>query len=76
MDFIVRLPRTQQENNAVWVIIDRLTKSAHSLPIRISYSLNKLAELYIKEVIRLHGMLVSIVSDRDMRFTLQFWASL
>ena len=76
MDFVVVLPRTQQENDAVWVIIDRLTKSAHFLPIRITYSLNKLAELYIKEIIRLHGMPMSIMLDRDPRFTSRFWLSL
>ena len=56
--------------------MDRLTKSAHFLPIKIMYSLNKLAELYIREIIRLHGMPVSIVSDRDPRFTSRFWLSL
>ena len=76
MDFVVGLPRTQQGNDAVWVIVERLTKSAHFLPIKITYSLNKLAELYIREVIRLHGMPVSIVSDRDPRFTSRFWPSL
>ena len=65
MDFVVGLPRTQQENDAVWVIVDRLTKSAHFLPINISYSLNKLVELYIRKIIRLHKTPVSIVSDRD-----------
>ena len=76
MDFVVGLPRTQQGNDAVWVIVDRLTKSAHFLPIKIMYSLNKLAELYIREIIRLHGMPISIVSDCDPRFTSKFWSSL
>ena len=76
MDFVVGLPKTQQGNDAVWVIVDRLTKSAHFLPIKITYSLNKLAELYIREIIRLHGTPVSIVSDRDPRFTSRFWPSL
>ena len=56
--------------------MDRLIKSAHFLPIKISDSLNKLAELYIKKIIKLHEILVSIVSDSDMRFTSQFWSSL
>ena len=63
MDFVVGLPKTLQGNDAVWVIMDRLTKSAYFLPIEITYSLNKLAELYIREIIRLHGMPVSIVSE-------------
>ena len=76
MDFMVGLLKTQQENDVVWVIVDRLTKSAHFLPIKISYSLSKLAELYIREVIRLHRLPVSAVPDCDPRFTSQFWPSL
>ena len=53
-----------------------LTKSAHFLPVRIDYLLDKLAELYIKEIIRLHGIPVSIISDRDPRFTSRFWEKL
>ena len=69
MDFIVGLPRTQQGNDTVWVIVDQLTKSTHFLPIKVSHSLNKLVELYIKKVVRLHGIPATIVSDRDPRFT-------
>ena len=76
MDFVVGLPRTQQGHNAVWVIVDRLTKSAHFLPVKVSYSLDKLTEIYIREVVRLHGVPFSIVSDRDPRFTSRFWPSL
>ena len=72
MDFVVGLPRTQQGHDAVWVIIDRLTKSAHFLPVKVSYSLDKLAEVYIREVVRLHGVPFSIVSYRDPRFTSRF----
>ena len=76
MDFVIGLPRTQQGHDAVWVIVDRLTKSAHFLPIKVSYSLDKLAEIYIREVVRLYGVPFSIVSDRDPRFTSRFWPSL
>ena len=76
MDFVVRLPRTQQEHDAVWVIVDRLTKSAHFLPVKLSYSLDKLAEICIRKVVRLHSVPFSIVSDRDPRFTSRFWPSL
>ena len=58
------------------MIVDKLTKSAHFIPIRNSDSLDKLAQLYVREIIRLHGTLVSIVSDRDPRFTSRFWPSL
>ena len=76
MDFVSGLPRTQRNHDAIWVIVDRLTKSAHFLAIRMDYSLERLAELYINEIVRLHGIPVSIVSDRDLRFTSRFWGSL
>jgi len=58
------------------VIVDRLTKTAHFLPINMKYKLEKIAELYTKEVVRLHGISTSIISDRDPRFTSKFWESL
>ncbi|KAL0431633.1 UNVERIFIED_CONTAM: hypothetical protein Sradi_0789300 [Sesamum radiatum] len=73
MDFVVGLPHTFRKHDAIWVIVDRLTKSAHFLPIRHGDSLDKLAELYVAEIVRLHGVPVSIVSDRDPRFTSRFW---
>jgi hypothetical protein len=76
MDFVTGFPMTQTRCDAIWVIVDRLTKSAHFLPINIEYSLEKLTRLYIKEVVRLHGVPSSIVSDRDPRFTSRFWESL
>ncbi len=76
MDFVIGLPRTHNSHDAVWVILDRLTKSAHFLPVRMDYSLKRLARLYIDEIVRLHGVPVSIVSDRDPRFTSRFWGSL
>ncbi|KAL0332911.1 UNVERIFIED_CONTAM: Transposon Tf2-12 polyprotein [Sesamum calycinum] len=76
MDFVVGLPRTLRKHDAIWVIVDRLTKSAHFLPIRLGDSLDKLAELYVSEIVKLHGVPVSIVSDRDPRFTSRFWGSL
>ena len=72
MDFIIGLSNSPQGYNAIWVIVDRLTKSAHFLPMKTTYSLSKYANLYIVEIIRLHGMLVLIVSDRDSRFVSKF----
>ena len=69
MDFVVGLPHTQASYNAIWVIMDRLTKSAHFLAIRNNFSLDKLGKLYISEIVKLHEVSVSIVSDRDPRFT-------
>ena len=62
--------------DTIWVVIDRLTKAAHFIPIRLNYPINKLGDLYIREVVRLHGVPLSIVSDRDPRFTSGFWGSL
>ena len=76
MDFVRGLPRTQRQHDAIWVIVDRLTKSTHFLPINVEDSLEKLAKLYVDEIVRLHGVPVSIVSDRDPRFISRFWPSL
>ena len=76
MDFMIGLPRTQRQYDAIWVIVDRLTKSAHFLPTNVEDSLEKLAKLYVDEIVRLHGVPVSIVSDRDPKFTSRFWPSL
>ena len=76
MDFVSGFPLTQQKHDSVWVIIDRLTKSAHFIPVRIDYSMDRLAELYVDEIVRLHGVPLSIVSDRDPRFTSRFWKEL
>jgi len=73
MDFVVRLPKTLNGHDAIWVVIDRLTKSAHFIPIKITDPVPKLAELYIRKIVRLHGIPASIVSDRDARFTSRFW---
>ncbi|OMP11771.1 Integrase, catalytic core [Corchorus capsularis] len=76
MDFIVGLPRTRQGHDTIWVVVDRLTKSTHFLPMRATFSIEKLARLYVSEVVRLHDVPVSIVSDRDPRFTSRFWPKL
>ena len=76
MDFEYGLPLTERKHDSIWVIVDRLTKSAHFIPVRIDYSLDQLAELYVDEIVRLHGVPLSIVSDRDLRFTSRFWKEL
>ncbi|KAJ9553199.1 hypothetical protein OSB04_017244 [Centaurea solstitialis] len=73
MDLITKLPKTPRKFDAIWVIVDRLTKSAHFLAIRESFTSEQLADLYVKEVVRRHGVPVSIISDRDTRFTSRFW---
>ena len=72
MDFVVGLPETRRKHDSVWVVVDLLTKSAHFLLVRTDYSLDKMVELYMKEIVRLHGIPISIISDRDPRFTSRF----
>ena len=71
--FCGRTTKNQKKHDAICVIVDRLTKSAHFIPINITFSLEQLAMLYVREIIRLHGVPRSIISDRDSRFTLTFW---
>ena len=73
MDFIVGLPRTQRGYDSIWVIVDRLTKVAHFLPVKTTYRGPKLAELYMERIVSLHGVPKKIVSDRGTQFISQFW---
>ena len=73
MDFIMGLPRTPARYDSILVVVDRLTKSAHLFPIKANYSLEKLANLYIQEIVQLHRIPSIIISNRDPRFTLRFW---
>jgi len=75
MDFVTSLSNTSRGHGAIWVIVDRLTKSTHFILINISFPVSQLAEIYIREIVKLHGIPSSIVSDRDPRFTFRFWKS-
>ena len=72
MYFVTALPRTLSGHEVVWVIVDRLTKIAHFLPLRTGCTMEKLAQTYIDEIVRLHGVPLTIVSDRDPRFVSWF----
>ncbi|GJZ29787.1 putative reverse transcriptase domain-containing protein [Tanacetum coccineum] len=76
MDFVTKLPKTSTGQDAIWVIVDRLTKSAHFLPMKETDSMEKLTRQYLKEVVSRHGVPVLIISDRDSKFTSHFWQSL
>nr|GEW61182.1 putative reverse transcriptase domain-containing protein [Tanacetum cinerariifolium] len=76
MDFIVGLPRTPSGYDLIWVIVDQLTKSAHFLPVKTMDSMEKLTQLYLKEIVCRHGVPISIILDRDSKFTSRFWRSL
>ena len=73
MDFIMGLPKTTSGYDVIWVIVDRLTKSTHFLPVKKTSTLEQLAEVYVKEVVRLHGVPKFIILDRDTIFTSYFW---
>ncbi|GJU46057.1 putative reverse transcriptase domain-containing protein [Tanacetum coccineum] len=76
MDFIMKLPRSKSGHDTIWVVVDRLTKSTYFLATREDYSMEKLARLYINEIVARHGVPMLIISDRDGRFTLRFWQTL
>jgi hypothetical protein len=76
MGFITKLSRTSNGHDSIWVIVDRLTKSAHFIPIREDFRVEKLARIYINEIVSRHGVPLSIIYDRDGRFISHFWRSL
>ncbi|GKB87819.1 hypothetical protein Tco_0960091 [Tanacetum coccineum] len=76
IDFVTKLPKTSTGQDTIWIIVDRLTKSAHFLPMKETDSKEKLTRLYLKELVSRHGVPVSIISDRDSKFTSHFWQSL
>ncbi|GJR90544.1 putative reverse transcriptase domain-containing protein [Tanacetum coccineum] len=76
MDFVTKLPRTSSGYDTIWVIVDRLTKSAHFLPMREDYKMDRLARLYLNKIVARHGVPISIISDRDSRFTSRFWQTM
>lgn len=73
MDFIVSLPTTSKGYDSIWVIVDRLTKSAHFIPVRTIYRMPKYVELYMPHIVALHGLRLTIISDRGSQFVSRFW---
>ena len=76
MDFVFKLPPTVQRHDIIWVVVDRLTKSAHIILILEKFSPHKLAGLFMNHIVSLHDVPVSIIFDRDPRFTSRFWKGL
>ncbi|GJT67704.1 putative reverse transcriptase domain-containing protein [Tanacetum coccineum] len=76
MDLVMKLPKSSSGYDTIWVIIDILTKSAHFLPIRKDYKMEKLARIYINKFVTRYGVPMSIISDHDSRFTSRFWHTL
>ena len=75
MDFVTRLPQTLRGHDAVWVIVDRFTKSAHFLVVQMTFTLEEFYRLYVWEIVRLHGVPMSIILDQDPKFMAHFWKS-
>ncbi|XP_062118898.1 uncharacterized protein LOC133832595 [Humulus lupulus] len=76
MDFVVGLPKTTNQHDSVWVIVDRFTKSAHFILVRTIFTAEQYVEIYVQEIVRLHGVTKSVVSDRDLKFTCKLWEGL
>ncbi|GKE00030.1 putative reverse transcriptase domain-containing protein, partial [Tanacetum coccineum] len=76
MDFVTNLPRTSSGHDTIWVIVDQLTKSAHFLPMREDYKMDRLARLYLNKIVPRHDVPISIIFDRDSRFTSRFWQTM
>jgi hypothetical protein len=76
MDFIVSLPNTSLRHDSIWVIIDRFTKTAHFLPVHTTYNAKKYAEIYLDQIVRLHGIPKTVISDCGAQFIAQFWEQL
>jgi hypothetical protein len=76
MDFIMGIPLMACKFNLIWVIMDRLSKSAHFIPINTKYRVEKYAEIYITHVLCLHGVSKTIISDRGSQFVTRFWEQL
>ena len=76
MDFITRLPTSTKQNDTIMVVVDKLSKSTHFIPVKSTCKATYIAQVFMKEIFRRHGMMKEIVSDRDTKFTSNFWKSL
>jgi hypothetical protein len=76
MDFITGLPRTSKQHDSTMVVVDNLTKATHFIPLKTTHRATDVADIFLKEVAHLHGIPKTIVSDRDLKFTLNFWRGL
>nr|GFC96434.1 putative reverse transcriptase domain-containing protein [Tanacetum cinerariifolium] len=76
MDFMTKFPRTSSGHDTIWVIMDGLTKSAYFLPLHEDYKMDRLARFYLNKIVARHCVLISIISNRDIRFTSRFWQSM
>jgi hypothetical protein len=76
MDFITKLPRTNKQHDSIMVVVDKLTNTAYFIPVKLTHKETNIADIYMREIARLNGILKTIVSDRDPKFTSNFWKRL
>ena len=76
MDFITGLPKSKKQNDSIFVVVEKLSKRAHFIPVKLTYKAVHIADIFLKEIFRLHGILKAIILDRDTKFTGNFWRSL
>ena len=76
MDFIIKLPKTRSQHDDNMVVVEKLTKATHFIPVKTTHKATEIADIYMKEVARLHGILKAIVSQKDSKFTGHFWKGL
>jgi hypothetical protein len=76
MDFITKLPKTTKQHDSIMVVVDKLTKYAHFIPVKLTHKASNIVDIYMREIARLHGIPKTIVSDRDPKFTSKFWKGL
>jgi transposase InsO family protein len=76
IDFITKFPRTTRQHDSIMVVVDKLTKASHFVPVKMTHTTTNIAKIYMREIARLHGIPKTIVSDRDTKFTSNFWRGL
>ena len=76
MDFITGIPKSKKQNDSIFVVIDKLSKEAHFIPVKSTYKVVHIADIFLKEIFRLHMIPKAIISDRDTMFNGKFWRSL
>ena len=76
MDFITGLPKTNKQHDSIMVVVDKLSKAAHFIPVKSTFKAINIADIFMKEIFRLHGISKVVISDRDVKFTSNFWKSL
>ena len=76
LDFITSLPQTKGQNDSIMVVVDRLSKYVHLIPVKSTYKTVQIANIFMKEIFRLHGITKTVISDWDVKFTSAFWKTL